>query len=101
MNAISDPFNNDFHMDEQIEENPMDKKLIAQELLCIAKSLLAKFYVGIKNGKREVFESDEKPTKESHGKKYKAVSGPYDTEEGANFSAKQEHIDFRKTQVFK
>lgn len=39
MEAIADPFNNDFNMDDQIEENPMNKQMVAKELIKISKLL--------------------------------------------------------------
>lgn len=47
----------------------------------------AKLYVGLRNGTREVFRSVLTPTFQSHGEKYNAVIGPFQTKQGAQFMA--------------
>jgi len=42
-------------------------------------------YVGLANGKREVFKSDNAPTYATHGAKYQAVIGEFKTMRGAKF----------------
>jgi len=44
-------------------------------------------WVGIKNGKREVFEYMRTPTQESHGEKYNAVIGTFSTHKAAELMA--------------
>jgi hypothetical protein len=44
-------------------------------------------WVGIKQGKREVFEYMRTPTKESHGEKYNAVIGAFASHAGAELMA--------------
>lgn len=48
----------------------------------------AKLYVGLRDGAREVFRSVLTPTFHSHGEKYNAVIGPFQTKRGAEFMAK-------------
>lgn len=47
-----------------------------------------RFYVGLSNGKREVFKSASVPTEVTHGERYQAVIGPFQTKRGAEFMAK-------------
>lgn len=47
-----------------------------------------RFYVGQRNGFRQVFSSLEKPTDASHGDDYTAVIGPFRTRAGAEFMRK-------------
>lgn len=55
-----------------------------------------RLYVGLKDGKREVFRSAEQPTKETHGEQYEAVIGPFRTLRGAvyckQFGGNNPHI---------
>ena len=48
-----------------------------------------RYYVGCTTeGYYEVFRATSTPTRESHGNKYAAVIGPFDTKRGAVFMAK-------------
>lgn len=46
-----------------------------------------RYWVGIKDGVREVFPCDYKPSLETHGRLYAAVIGPFKTKRGAEFMA--------------
>lgn len=46
-----------------------------------------RYYVGCKEAAREVFQSENTPTEASHGRRYLAVIGPFDTKQGAEFMA--------------
>jgi len=47
----------------------------------------AKYYVGLKDGKREVFKSKVTPTQTTHGHLYGASIGPFYTKRGADYMA--------------
>lgn len=47
----------------------------------------AKFYVGLRDGKREAFKSFETPTDQTHGQRFNAVIGPFGTLRGAMYMA--------------
>ena len=47
----------------------------------------SRYYVGLKDGKREVFISIVAPTEKTHGYVYTAVIGPFQTRRGAQFMA--------------
>ena len=44
-----------------------------------------RWYVGLMHGKRETFLCPFDPTRETHGKLYAAVIGPFNTRKGAEF----------------
>ncbi len=44
-------------------------------------------YVGLRNGKREVFWAKARPTDRTHGNKFDAAIGPFDTVAGARYMA--------------
>lgn len=44
-----------------------------------------KIYLGLNEGRREIFRHDREPTRESHGQTYFAVVGPFRTLRGAHF----------------
>lgn len=46
-----------------------------------------RIYVGVKQGKREVFKADSTPTEQSHGAQYGYVIGPFRTMRGAWYMA--------------
>ncbi len=50
---------------------------------------MKRYYVGCKGGRREVFTAEKKPTEQSHGSRYNAVIGPFQTKKGAEFMAQQ------------
>ena len=50
-----------------------------------------KWYMGLMHGKRETFLCPFNPTRETHGRLYNAVIGPFDTKEGAEFMAQHGH----------
>lgn len=56
----------------------------------------AKYYVGLKGRKREVFKSIETPIYATHGHLYGASIGPFYTKRGAEYMAKHPHcVDVR------
>lgn len=47
--------------------------------------MATRIYLGLAVGNRQIFRSETEPTRETHGKQFNAVVGPFRTRRGAEF----------------